>query len=410
MVGRGSYGDMFPLYAIAMVLQKRGHTVSIATDSAHKGVTASLGLQLIELDGLDAVVSSSPMSLLGQKIELLRDLAVRNIAKEVELLLAAAQDADLIVGNQLAYGASIVRKILQKPWVYCAASPLALPSSQNPPLFPYLHGLQQLFLDYPAMQRAFLGLAKGVSSLMMKPLLWQQRKMGVLDDAHPRFEGIYSRHLNLLAVSPQLVAHAADWPDPTVVSGFTWFEPSFMRNAEKLSKLHAFLDNGSPPIVFALGGNSRTRPGRFFLESIKACEHLGVRSIIVAAERFHGELPESAKTLVTGYLPYADVFPRAAAVVHSGGIGTIGWSLRYALPSLLRPTGLDQFDNASRVSRKGYAAILRQGDYRAPVIAEALSRLLDDSAMRGRLENCSATLQTEDGALEAVSRIESLLP
>jgi rhamnosyltransferase subunit B len=48
IVGKGSYGDMFPLLAIAQRLKARGHTVDIASQAHHETATASINAPLLQ--------------------------------------------------------------------------------------------------------------------------------------------------------------------------------------------------------------------------------------------------------------------------------------------------------------------------------------------------------------------------
>ena len=54
-------------------------------------------------------------------------------------------------------------------------------------------------------------------------------------------------------------------------------------------------------------------------------------------------------------------FPRAAAIVHQGGAGTLAQALRAGRPMLVVPHAHDQPDNAFRVVRLGVARIVMAG-------------------------------------------------
>ena len=129
----------------------------------------------------------------------------------------------------------------------------------------------------------------------------------------------------------------------------------------------------------------------------------------MAARRFHGAIPPHPHVLVTGYLPYQLLFQRLAAVVHSGGIGTIGWCLREGLLSLLLPRNLDHFDNARRAERLGAARVWRGGRPSAPALAEQLAALQADEALRERLKSLAPLVAAEDGAGLAAARINAWL-
>ncbi len=397
---------MFPLLAIGAALQARGHRVAVAAEGHHAAACADLGLPL---HGLDQARTATPDAS-GWRARLDATLAPDGLRAEVDRLRPLAAEADLLVGNQLAYAGAIVRRLLGKPWVFCAASPLAIPSRFDPPLWPLVDALQRRTAALGWPETPYLHLARAATRVLMRSQLRLQARLGLPTRPHPRFEGMYSERLNLLATSPLLLDPQPDWPAPTVVTGFGWYEPRFLGDDAQVESLQAFAQAGEAPLVFTAGGGLRTSPGRFYEESIGAARRLGRRAIIVAGPRIREGLPAVADDVrLTGYLPYSRLFGLGAAVVHSGGIGTIGWALRAAAPSLLVPADWDQHDNARRAARRGFARELPMARYTAKAAAEALAALLDDHAMRQRLRDAAPTVAAEDGAAVAADRIERCL-
>ncbi|MFM9108664.1 MAG: glycosyltransferase [Chloroflexota bacterium] len=52
--------------------------------------------------------------------------------------------------------------------------------------------------------------------------------------------------------------------------------------------------------------------------------------------------------IATPYAPLSALLPRARAVIHQGGIGTLAQAMRSGQPSLIVPFAHDQPDNAAR--------------------------------------------------------------
>ncbi len=379
--------------------------MAVAAERHHAAACADLGLPLHALDDAGAVAPDAG----GWRARLDATLSPDGLRAEVERLRPLAAGADLLLGNQLAYAGAIVRRLLGKPWVFCAASPLALPSRHDPPLWPLVDGLQRATAAAGLPETPYLHLARAATRALMRPQLRLQARLGLPTRAHPRFEGMYSERLNLLATSPLLLDPQPDWPAHTVMTGFAWYEPRFLGDDAQAEALQAFAQAGPPPLVFTAGGGRRTRPGGFFEESIAAARRLGRRAIVVAGPRIRGGLAVADDVRLTGYLPYSRLFGLGAAVVHSGGIGTIGWALRAAAPSLLVPADWDQHDNARRAARRGFARVLPMARYTARAAAEELAVLLDDWAMRRRLEEAAPKVAAEDGAQLAADRIERCL-
>ena len=419
IVAKGAYGDLFPIYSVALALQREGHKLTFATDMYNLAAATELGLNATALDRHDSSLkrrySRGPIDLIyswatngSRYYRAFRRDAIEN---EYRNLLPLARKADLIIGNQQAYTAAIVREELDKPWVYCVASPIALLSSHGQPaLFPGVQRLQALSMESDMLQRFSIWMGRTLSRILMYNFTQKRQRLGLSSKRHPAFEAMYSEQLNLLLASPTLFSPEQVWPDMTHIAGYTWFEAPFMNDAETTAKLRVFLEAGPRPVVFTLGGNRRINPGTYFHESIEACRLLGLRCVIVASKRFHDTLPQNENVLPISYLPYSTLFKHAAAVVHSGGIGTIGLALRYAVPSLLVPFSLDQFDNVYRATRSGFARSLPARKYRAKNVARALEDLLNDEELRKRLQKNVPIVTTENGTEMACDAIKKLLP
>ena len=83
-------------------------------------------------------------------------------------------------------------------------------------------------------------------------------------------------------------------------------------------------------------------------------------------------MPELPKGVVAfDYAPFSLLFPRAAAIVHHGGIGTTGQAMRSGRPSLVMPCAWDQPDNAER--QHGWASLARSPEIAMNQIAFLLN-------------------------------------
>jgi UDP:flavonoid glycosyltransferase YjiC (YdhE family) len=408
LVAKGGFGDVFPLLAIAAALRARRHEVVVAGEQHHAPACAMLGIRHVPIG---AAPDYAPMR--GGRWKHLREqlgaiLPPADLETEVSQLMPLARNADIILGNQLAYAGAIVRDVLRKPWVFCAASPLAIPSRLDPPLWPYLHRLQRLTSFLGGAESIYATLARSAAQAMMAAEGRVRRRLGVHQAAHARFEGMYSNDLNLMLTSPCLVAPQADWPPHTKITGFCWFEPLFLGDQRRIDALIAFARSGPSPVLIAPGGSRRTMPRGFFAHVIAACRQLGCRAIVVAAPSLHKAIPEGADIMITEYLPYAAILPETRAIIHSAGIGTLGLALRFGVPSLVLPSDWDQHDNARRAQRRGYAAVL-PGEADARQIAPALAQLLERPLVRDQVRAVAPYVATEDGATAACDAIEARL-
>ena len=113
-----------------------------------------------------------------------------------------------------------------------------------------------------------------------------------------------------------------------------------------------------------------------------------------------------ADAIAVDYAPHSEVFPRAAAIVHQGGIGTTGQALAAGRPMLVMPYSHDQPDNAGRCRRLGIARVLTRRDYRATRVTTELRALLGDAEVLRRAAGVGERVRAEDGARVAALALE----
>ena len=109
------------------------------------------------------------------------------------------------------------------------------------------------------------------------------------------------------------------------------------------------------------------------------------------------------------YAPFSELFPRAAVIVHAGGIGTTGLAMRAGRPTLVVPYSHDQPDNAERLARLGVARTVFPRRYTAARAAAELRHLLDSPAYSVRASEIARQLRQEDGVRAACDALEALL-
>jgi UDP:flavonoid glycosyltransferase YjiC (YdhE family) len=111
-------------------------------------------------------------------------------------------------------------------------------------------------------------------------------------------------------------------------------------------------------------------------------------------------LPDSIAAF--DYAPYGDLLPRAAAMVHQGGVGTTGQGLRAGIPMLVMPYSHDQPDNAARITRIGVGQTISRKAYKASHVAKELKEILENPAYAERAKEIGEKVRAEDGAKTAV--------
>jgi UDP:flavonoid glycosyltransferase YjiC (YdhE family) len=223
------------------------------------------------------------------------------------------------------------------------------------------------------------------------------------------FEGQFSRAGAIALYSSLLGGTQPDYPTPALIAGFAPYDSEDGRSTGLDPGLEQFLRAGEPPLVFTLGSAIVKIPGSFYPESLATARRLGKRAVLLVGESPTGANGRAANGLATdvyvcGYAPHSLLFPRAAAVIHQGGVGTLAQALRSGHPQLVVPFFADQADNAARAKRIGVARVLRPGRYAAALAERELATLLTDQ-YKARAAQVREHLAAEDGSASAASFI-----
>jgi UDP:flavonoid glycosyltransferase YjiC (YdhE family) len=151
-------------------------------------------------------------------------------------------------------------------------------------------------------------------------------------------------------------------------------------------------------------------PGAFYEHSAAAARRLGRRAILLVGKE-PGNRPERLPEGVVAfdYAPYSQLFPRAAAIVHQGGIGTTAQAMRSGRPMLVMPYAHDQPDNAERLVRLGIARTISRQRYTAARAGAELRHLLDNPSYARRGKEIGEAIRQEDGARVACDALERML-
>ncbi|MCA1817731.1 MAG: glycosyltransferase [Acidobacteria bacterium] len=414
----GSFGDVHPYIALALELQRRGHRPVIATGGIYREKMAAAGVELhaVRPDDLPTHEDPERFSAFLERFmdqrtgmeEILRQLVLPYLRDTYEDFTDAARGADLIVSHPLTLTAPVVAEKHGIAWASSVLAPASLFSAHDPLVPPQLPAAHKLFRLHPAFFRAAMALGRR----RLRPLLDAVNQIRAEEGLprateNPLLEGQHSPALVLALFSKVLAARQPDFPPNTFITGFPFYDRrDFYGETETPRALLEFLDAGEPPVVFTLGSSAIWVAKDFYAESLKAAQALGKRALLlIGHERNRPSfLPEGAAAF--DYAPYGAVLPRAAAVVHQGGVGTTGQTLRAGRPQLVVPFSHDQFDNAARVARLGAGRWIARAKYDARTATRELQRLLEDESYAQRALEVGRIVQSEDGAKTACDLLE----
>jgi UDP:flavonoid glycosyltransferase YjiC (YdhE family) len=407
----GSYGDVYPYVGLGKALRALGHHVTLALPGYYRPLVEGEGLgchpMAPDVDPDDRAAIARAMHPVKGPEEIVRHWVMPALRQSYDDLSTAARDADLIVTHPMAFAAPLVAEARGIPRVATVLSPMSFFSVRDVPVMAAAPWLTSLARAMPALARVSIALAHRATRDWVAPVQALRRELGLPASGHPLFEGQFSPTLNLALFSRVLASPQPDWPAHVRTTGFV-----FYNGPDPLpAGLEAFLAAGPPPVVFTLGSSAVGAAGPFYEESARAALSLGLRAVLMIGPIAENR-PRAASTdlLLVDYAPHQLLFPRAAAVVHHGGVGTTGQVLRSGRPALVVPHSHDQPDNADRVTRLGTARTIFPRAYRARRIARDLDRLLREERYARAARSAAAIVATEGGADEAARQIAAILP
>ncbi|MDQ3818848.1 MAG: glycosyltransferase [Acidobacteriota bacterium] len=410
----GSYGDLHPYIAIGLELKGRGHNPVIASIPVYREKVEATGLSFhpvrpdLPTPEEDREIVAKIMDVKRGGEFLFKDLIAPHIKESYEDLLEGARGADLLVTHVITYAGHILAQKTGIPWISTVLAPATFFSAYDPFVPPQAPGLVKLLRLSPFFGRVFVSVAKRMSESWIAPVYKLRAELDLPRGAHPIFEGQYSPHLNLALFSKYLGEPQRDWPPNTKVTGFPFYDKKDETNIP--AELEKFLGEGPPPIVFTLGSSAVYVAEDFYRVSIKAARQLKCRAVLLIGDernRPKETLPEGI--VAFDYAPYSQILPRAAAIVHQGGVGTTGQALRSGHPTLVVPFNHDQPDNAYRVERLGVSRTLRRSQYRPANVARELNRLLTDESYALKAAEIGRKVRSENGAANAADEIEAFI-
>lgn len=411
----GSLGDLHPMLALAIELRRRGHEIVINTLEVYREKIDVLGFEFLPLrpdvnPEDDRELAREIMDAGTGTEKLLKEILLPNVRPMYEDLMRAVAGADLFITGEVVFAAKSVYEKTGVKWITTSLAPASFLSAHDP----FVPPTAQWLKHFRFLGSGFYGVIFGMVRRMVKTWLGDYRQFRrelELDENHdPVFDDKFSDSLHLALFSKVLGKPQPDWHSPTLQCGFCFYD-----GQDDLGKmpegLQEFLDAPEePPIIFTLGSAAVMDSRDFFEQSAEAARILKRRAVLL-----YGVFNEPPKTTLDenvvafDYAPYSQVFPKAACVVHQGGVGTTAQVLRAGVPHLFMPYSHDQPDNAARCERAGTARVISRDKYKARTAADELRKLLSDSSYKSNAVKAKSIVDAEHGTRMACDAIEEML-
>ena len=416
-----------PLSAIGQELQARGADVVVATGDAlqarvitdgfeHRllplGPGSNAGLirpdeqapaEAEQLTAFFEATRRGPIATLRHQADhRLHDLLwrPRTVTERLAEILAEL-DPDIVVSDQLAYGASLALRALEQPYAsLLPGHPTALPATGE------LFGLPPYFPPALSVSAAERAEHRRLSADASRRFAAEFRL--ALHDLNPHAEAprdpfaAGSPWLTLLNYPQQLAKHRPPLANARYIGSSVRTEPT-----EPL--LQAQIDALPRPRVYVSLGSFMSARADVLARIADAFRDENVSVVLASGVAEPGSLgPPGARQLVRPYVPQVRVLRSCDLVVCHGGNNTVTEALEAGVPVLVCPFASDQFAGAEDVRRGGVGDAFDPNRADSKEIARRADALLHGPSSV-RAAALGRTLRATPGAVLAADLLPTTL-
>jgi len=411
VITMGSTGDVLPFMRVASGLQALGRSVTFITHSYHAPL----------LEG-----SALPFVGVGTDDEYLRIIANPNLwdpKKGFPALMASYRVLlEQIIGAIEAVPAP-ARKV-------AIAHPLAVPGAAIARECGSIESIVAAYLAPSNLRTCHDPLTMGPLAIprwvpmAVRRALWRHAQASWIDpvavaqinaaraprdlpNVHSLLTHIAGAADLSVTLFPSWFAPAVpDWPRPMISGQFPLRAPATGAGFDE--RLSAFLDAGDKPLVFT-PGTGNIHAADFFACALAAVTRIKRRAVFLTRERAQVPAQLPASVLWQPYVQLSALLPRAAVLIHHGGIGTMAEALRAGTPQLVTPFAWDQFDNGARVAALGAGMVTPAKRLRPRTMAKHLEALATSAAIGERCAQLAAHFPPRPDASGICMEIDRLV-
>lgn len=162
---------------------------------------------------------------------------------------------------------------------------------------------------------------------------------------------------------------------------------------------------GSRPVVLVSRSTvADPRPDQMMARVVAAASGADVDVVLVRPDRAVVRRPLPPNVTTTDWVPFADVLPRVAGVVHHGGAGSVMSALAAGVPQVVVPGAGDRRVHADLIAARGAGlAVPAKG-----ITTDVLERLVGDDGLREAARDVAAEIADMPAPEELVEPLAAL--
>lgn len=351
LVSMGTAGDVYPFIGLGIALRARGHRVTLVANERYAGFADQYDFDFADL------LSEGALQQLLADPDLWKPLrsafagarwARDRLPQQYETISKAVQAADdpVLVAYPPVMAARQVHESLGIRLVSLVPMPWMIPSVVKPAR---MAGMLQLPNAGPwPLRAAYWWSLNALTDRLIGRQVNELRKSLRMPPVRGVARWTFSRDLTIGMFPEWYAPVQSDWPHNTRLVGFSEFDGAAEANLPH--EMLDFCQAGDPPVVFTFGSGMQ-HADLLFQKAAQICANQHWRAVFVSPHQ--SQLPASLPKdiLPCTYVPFHQLLPHCAALVHHGGMGTTAQALAAGIPQLITPFAWDQYDNAARIKR-----------------------------------------------------------
>jgi sterol 3beta-glucosyltransferase len=364
----GTRGDVQPYIALCKGLMAEGHKVKIATHAEYEPWIRQHGIDFALVEGDPAELMKLCVEHSMFSVPFFKE-AISKFRGWIDELLASAwtacQDTDLLIESPSAMAGIHIAEALEipyfrafsMPWTRTRAYPHAFAVTHNHRTGGYYNSL-----SYALIETMFW---TGISSQVNR---WRTKELNLPVTS---LEKLHTNKVPFLYnFSPSVVPPPLDYSDWIRVTGY-WFLDEGQAWAPDPA-LEAFIKQARRDdiklVYIGFGSIVVSDPAALTRAVVDSVLKAGVRCILSKgwSDRLEGddkskpEIPLPPEIFQIKSAPHDWLFKQIDAVVHHGGAGTTGASLRAGKPTIIKPFFGDQFFFGNRIEDLRVGIVLKK--------------------------------------------------
>lgn len=346
VVAQGTYGDVFPMVAVAETLHKNGYDVTLACERDFIERLEPYGVPLFgHLNGIYSKVHELKFDGTTDKVlELVSDKSTEGY--ELLKQLHIDNNFDLIIRHFFEMCAIVLAKEHNIPYVNCFISGASFLSRFDPPYYDEVWYYNML-VRMPFINKFLKGITNMIFGRHVNKYKALCKEKGV-DDTLPFFE--ISPYKNLLLTSKYLFLPQPDWPENIEIIGYPFLTQSVYNQDVEDITLDWIKDGNRKPIIVTLGSSGLDNEVEIYTDMLHTLEYeFPDDDVLIITHKDIIQQLHSNTALIVDRVNYEKVFPYASIVIHQGGMGTTMEALRAGVPQIIISKYADRPDNAKRV-------------------------------------------------------------